>query len=48
MAEGHDEVRMLYRQYKGRYFNCMTLRDSYDSATSTVVVFFIQQKDALP
>lgn len=38
MAETHDEVTMSYREYKEKYADCKTLRDSYDSKTKTITV----------
>lgn len=38
-AEGCEEVRMSYREYKTSYADCNTKADSYDKDEKTIIVY---------
>ena len=37
--EGYEEVEMHYSEYKNKYSDCKTKKDSYNSNTKTIIVF---------
>ena len=44
-AKKHDEVEMLYRDYKNNYSKYRTKTDSYNADTKTIIVYLPKKND---